>query len=488
MHRRFILLTALIGGCAITQPLSPHATLILKSQILPGRITEALNLPYTADSVHHLVLHVYTLDGETEQDTGITRTLTSAQVNEPVVLTNMRVNSKLRLKAYAYASEGESQPISFDTSDSWTDISIGVEDRPVFSAFKVRLLDKPYDGQIVSAMDILARFNVDGSESITIPKLVTTFAGDGTSGYQDGMGTGATFAAPRGLAIDSSKNLYVSQDHCIRKISTAGVVTTFAGNTTSGAADGNGTAASFNSPAGMVFDTSGNLYVADRGNHLIRKITSAGAVSTFAGNSTPGHTDANGGMAAFNHPSELAIDASNSLFVADTDNYCIRKITTTGDVTTFAGSGTPGNSDGTGTDAAFSSVYGLAFDSKGNLYVADSGNALIRKVTSLGVVSTLLGDGVAGFADGRGTAGRVSSPMGLAIDAQQNLYVADYGNNRLRKLTLEGRIVSLAGNGATSFAEGLGTAASLAPRAVVAMPFGALYVADDVHHRILALQ
>lgn len=488
MQQRYIFLTALLGGCAIVQPLSSHATLILKSQVTPGRITESLNLPYTVDSINHLVLHFYTLDGETEQDTGIIRTLSNAQVNSPVVLTNMQVNSKLRVKAYAYASADESQPLNLDNTDSWTDVTIGIEDRPTLAAFKVRLIDKPYEAQIVSGPEFLARFSTDGSESLTIPKQVSTFAGDGTSGYLDATGSAATFAAPRGLAIDSSKNLYVAQDHCIRKITSAGVVTTFAGSNLAGSTNGNGTNASFNSPAGMVFDTSGNLYVADRGNHQIRKITSAGVVTTFAGSTTPGHTDANGVLATFNHPTELAIDSAGNLLVADTDNYCIRKISAAGDATTLAGSGISGNSDGTGTSASFSSVYGLALDTQGNLYVADSDNALIRKVSSLGVVSTLLGNGVAGFADGRGTGGQVSTPMGLAIDAQQNLYVADYGNRRFRKLTLEGRITSLAGNGASSFAEGLGTAASFAPRAIVAMPFGALYVADDIHHRILALQ
>lgn len=488
MNRRSFLFAMLLSGCAVSQPLSPKATLILKPMITPGRLTETVNVPYNTENIDHLVMKFYTVEGETEQDTGIIRTLNKSQLNSPLVVSNQRVNSRLRIKAYAYASEDDSFLLSLDNSDSWTDIVIGTDDRPTFSQVKVHLIDKPFDAQALSSVDILASFNVDGTESVVIPKLVNLLAGSGESGCLDGTGTAATFASPRGIALDASYSIFVAQDNCIRKVTSAGVVTTFVGGSVAGAADGNGTAAAFNTPAGMVFDTAGNLYVADSGNHLIRKVTPAGTVTTFAGNGTPGYTEANGVLASFHTPSELAIDASGSLYVADTANYCIRKITSAGDVSTFAGNGNSGNTNGSGTAASFSSVYGLALDAQGNLYVADSDNALIRKVTSTGVVSTLLGSGLAGFSDGRGTAAQISSPRGLAIDALQNMYLADYGNRRMRKVTLDGRISSIAGNGASSFNVGLGSAATLSPRAVIAHPFGPLYVTDELSHRVLSLQ
>jgi len=271
--------------------------------------------------------------------------------------------------------------------------------------------------------------------------VVTTFAGS-SQGYVDGTGTAAQFNYPQSVAVDASGNVYVADifNHKIRKISPAGVVSTLAGST-GGYADGTGTAAKFYYPQGVAVDVSGNVYVADYYNHKIRKISPAGVVSTLAGSSI-GYTDGTGTVAQFKYPTGVAVDnASGNVYVADTSNQKIRKITPAGVVSTLAGS-TSGYADGTGTAALFNSPYSVAVDMSGNVYVADTYNQKIRKITPAGVVTTLAGS-TAGYVDGTGTAAQFGYPIGVAVDnASGNLYVGDYDNNKIRKIT--GAVLSTA--------------------------------------------
>ncbi|PKF72292.1 T9SS type A sorting domain-containing protein [Chryseobacterium sp. PMSZPI] len=262
-------------------------------------------------------------------------------------------------------------------------------------------------------------------------QTVTTIAGS-TSGYADGNGTAAQFKNPSWLCSDSNGNLYISDNanHRIRKITPQGQVSTLAGST-SGYADGIGTAAQFNSTSGICIDGSGNLYVSDYDNHRIRKITPQGQVSTFAG-STQGYVDGLGTAAQFNNPTGIAIDPSENLYVADSNNHRIRKITPQGQVSTLAGS-TSGYADGSGTTAQFYYPYGIAIDPSGNLYVSDHINNRIRKVTQQGQVTTVAGS-TEGNADGSGTAAQFKLPSGIIINTG-NLYVADNGNHRIRKIS-----------------------------------------------------
>jgi sugar lactone lactonase YvrE len=218
----------------------------------------------------------------------------------------------------------------------------------------------------------------------------------------------------------------------IRKITPAGLVTTVAGST-SGFADGTGTAARFSGPQGLAVDSTGNIYVADTNNFKIRKITPDGVVSTLAG-STYGFADGIGINASFKHIFGVSVDSTGNVYVADTYNNMIRKITPDGVVSTLAGS-TPGSTDATGTNAKFNSPNGLAVDSIGNVYVADSGNNKIRKITPDGVVSTLAGSGLRGSEDGIVTAASFNSPNGVALDSKGNIYVADINNKKIRKIT-----------------------------------------------------
>jgi len=202
----------------------------------------------------------------------------------------------------------------------------------------------------------------------------------GTEGYKDETGTEAQFSRPTGVAVDSSGNLYVADtdNDRIRKITSGGVVTTFAGST-AGHQEGAGTATQFNRPSGVAVDSSGNLYVTDTGNHRIRKITSAGVVTTLAG-SKWGYHDATGTAAQFFFPTGVAVDSSGNLYVVDHSNNRIRKITSAGKVSTLAGSATRGKEDGVGTAAQFDYPTGVAVDSSGILYVADYLNHCIRKI------------------------------------------------------------------------------------------------------------
>ena len=285
---------------------------------------------------------------------------------------------------------------------------------------------------------------------ITMNGAVSVFAGQaGQAGDADGAGTNALFAGPSGVAVDSAGNVYVADadNDSIRVITPGGGVSTLAGqNGIAGSSDGMGTNATFSAPSGLAIDSTGNIYVADSGNNLIRQISPSGSnwvVTTLAGQvrlgpsfGTPvgGSADGTGTNATFNFPSALAIDSAGNIHVADAGNEIIRKITTNGMVTTFAGvAGQGGSLDGTGTNASFSWMSGLAVDGAGNVYVADTGNETIRMITSSGVVTTIGGvPDTTGSVDGRGAAALFSLPSGIAVAASGKIYVTDALNNTIR--------------------------------------------------------
>jgi uncharacterized repeat protein (TIGR02543 family) len=269
----------------------------------------------------------------------------------------------------------------------------------------------------------------------TIGWVAGTFAGN-FNGSADGTGTAAQFNQPYSAAMDGAGNLYVADNgnDRIRKITPAGVVTTLAGSSP-GYADGTGTAAQFNYLQGVAVNSAGTIiYAADSDNNRIRKITSAGVVSPCAGRGTAGYADGTGTAAQFNSPQGMAVDGAGNVYVADSNNHRIRKITPDGVVTTLAGS-SQGYADGAGTAAQFNRPYGVAVDGSGSVYVADSQNHRIRKVTPAGVVTTLAGSS-AGYADGTGAVARFSSLYGITVNsAGTTVYAVDSGNNRIRKVT-----------------------------------------------------
>ena len=316
---------------------------------------------------------------------------------------------------------------------------------------------------------------------------VITLAGS-TRGYADGMGTAAQFYSPTGVAVDASGTAYVSDIdvHRIRKISPAGMVTTLAGSGMGSWADGTGTAANFRYPSGLAVDVSGTVYVADSNNSRIRKISPAGVVTTLAGDGTASYADGTGTAAYFRYPKGVAVDASGTVYVADTSNHRIRKISPAGVVTTLAGDGTASYADGTGTAAQFYFPEGIAVDASGTVYVADTSNHRIRKISPAGVVTTLAGYSTYGYADGTGTAAQFSFPRGIAVDASGAVYVADYYNHRIRKITPAGEVTTLAGSGIEGgYADGAVTSAKFShPTGVAVDASGAVYVTDYYNYRI----
>jgi hypothetical protein len=274
-----------------------------------------------------------------------------------------------------------------------------------------------------------------------------------------------------GVAVDSSGNVYASDRNNVRicKVTPAGVVTTLAGGS-SGYEDGTGSAAKFSNPFGVAVDSSGNVYVADMNNNRIRKVTPAGVVTTLAGTGVAGYADGAGTLAQFNAPAFVAVDSSANVYVAEMNGHRIRKVTPDGVVSTVAGSGSPGVADGVGTAAQFWNPLGIALDSTGNLYVADSYTHRIRKVTTEGVVITLAG-GTRGFPedgniDGTGTAAKFNYPAGIVVDPSGNLYVTE-GNNQLRKITPTASSTKKAYSVRTlATSSGLGTWAFVTPATV----------------------
>ena len=339
----------------------------------------------------------------------------------------------------------------------------------------------------------VADYNNNTIRKINSAGIVSTLAGEsGQSGTNDGPGTNARFNGPTGVAADASGNIYVADfgNNTIRKVTPAGVVSTLAGRPGfSGTNNGTGTNALFNGPAAVAVDAATNIYVADFGNNTIRKVTSAGVVTTLAGNAGhPGTNNGAGTNAQFSSPSGLAVDSATNIYVADEVNYVIRRITSAGVVTTLAGSmRVAGTNNGTGTNAQFYYPSGVAVDAATNVYVSDLGNDLIRKISSTGVVTTLAGaTGVAGTNDGVGTSAFFNSPISVSVDAATNVYVADYNNNSIRKVAANATVTTLAGSVAQPGSlDGTGTGAQFnRPSSVAVDAASNVYVADEHNQTI----
>lgn len=271
-------------------------------------------------------------------------------------------------------------------------------------------------------------------QSVSLSGNVSTLAGSATAGIVNGTGAAAQFNGPMGIARDSAGGIYVADaaNNVVRSISSAGVVSTFAGSSSAGFVNGIGAAARFSDLRGVAVDNSGTVYIADRGNDAIRMVSPAGVVSTLAGSGLPGSTNGTGAAASFFNPEGIAVDSAGIVYVADTSNGLIRRITPAGVATTFAG-----------TAAGLTDPRGLAVDSSGNVYVADTGHNRIVRITPAGVATTLAGSGTAGFVNGTGTAASFFRPMGVAVDASGNVYVADTGNRAIRRVTPGGVVTTL---------------------------------------------
>ncbi|NBV85432.1 MAG: hypothetical protein EBS01_04025, partial [Verrucomicrobia bacterium] len=351
--------------------------------------------------------------------------------------------------------------------------------------------DNSYTGSTVIAGGTVA---VETLNTMTAGSYAwSTLAGhSGVAGFGNGYATAAYFYNPRGVAVDASGTLYVADlsNQLIRKVTASGVVTTLAGVTQSaGNLDGTGTAAQFYNPCGTAVDSLGNVYVADQAWHTIRKITPDGKVSTWAGLSqNSGSANGTGTGARFSGPSGVAVDASGNVYVADSGNHLIRKITPQRVVTTVAGvAGSAGSGNGAATSALFNYPTGVAVDLSGNVYVAEQSAHTIRKITPDGVVSTLAGlYGTAASGDGQGSAARFNQPYAIAVDRDGFVYVAEYGAQIIRKISPAGYVTTIGGlYGNPASAEGVGATSRFNyPLGIAVDQFGNIYVGDQSNQTI----
>jgi len=332
--------------------------------------------------------------------------------------------------------------------------------------------------------------------------IIQTVAGNGTSAFSgdNGAAASASLSEPFGVAVDASGNLYIADtsNHRIRKVDSFGTITTVAGNGTEGfSGDGAAaTSATLNTPIGMAVDTSGVLYVADSFNNRIRKIDAAGVITTVAGNGdarfSGDHAAAT--RASLSAPFGVAVDKAGNLFIADTSNHRVRKVDTLGTITTVAGNGvqTFSGDSGAATRASLNFPTGVAVDRGGNLFITDQSNHRIRKLSTAGVIITVAGDGSNRFSGDNVAATRASLnlPIGTAVDAADNLYIADTSNHRIRKVSPDGMVTTVAGKGVGGFS-GDGSAATRAalnlPGGVAVDGAGNLYIADTFNNRIRKL-
>jgi len=305
-----------------------------------------------------------------------------------------------------------------------------------------------------------------------------------TSGYQDGTGSNVKFSNPIGMTMGPDGNLYVADEagQRIRKVTPGGQVTTFAGTGVAGGNNGAIATATFNGPWGLCFDNNGNMFVAEYAGNLIRKITPGGIVSTYAGSGATGFANAVAGAqltAQFNHPTGVVADALGNVYVADFGNEMIRKITPDGTVSVFAGQAAYGYADGQGSLAKFWGPQTVDFDPQGNMIVADKWNNMIRKITPNGTVSTLAGQSAAGYVNATGTSAKFNNPSAVTVDAAGNIYVTDYNNNCVRKITPAGQVTTLSGTTATGSANGAGSAAMFnTPYTIAIDGSGNLYIGE----------
>ncbi|MDB5096774.1 MAG: hypothetical protein JWM80_1195 [Cyanobacteria bacterium RYN_339] len=318
---------------------------------------------------------------------------------------------------------------------------------------------------------------------------VRTLAGEGVEGFTDGPGSTARFNKPWDVAVAAGGTVYVADhsNHRIRKITPDGTVSTLAGDGVAGHVDGEGHLARFNYPRGVAVDPVGNVYVADTDNDRIRKITPQGMVSTLSGIGTQGYVDGPRVMARFAYPNGVTVDGLGNVYVADAANRRIRKVSPGGTASTLAGDGYQGYADAAGREARFSSPRGIAVDDLGYVYVADLGNSRIRMVSPTGQVSTVAGDGRGVHADGVATAASFCDPCALAVDAAGILYVADSDNHCIRMIGPGGVVETVAGDGerVADFADGSGPEARFScPRGIAVGPSGRIYVADTMNHCI----
>ncbi|MFG2602313.1 RICIN domain-containing protein [Streptomyces sp. NPDC048514] len=336
-----------------------------------------------------------------------------------------------------------------------------------------------------------------GSENSAPP--IRTIAGTGAanSSGDNGPALHAQLNRPLGIVVDGNGVVCVSENtgHRVRKITTDGRISTLAGTGAPGTSGDNGPAVSAQLyyPRDLAVDDTGAVYIVDHSGHRIRKMTADGKISTVAGTGAQGYGGDDGPATAarLNSPTGVAVDSTGTLYITDYANHRVRKVTADGKISTVAGTGTQGygGDDGPATAAQLSGPHGVAVDSTGTLYIADYGNHRVRRVTADGKISTVAGTGSAGYGgdDGPATAARLNAPVGVAVDSTGTLYIADYSNHRVRKVTTGGKISTVAGTGAAGVAGDGGppTSAQLSgPYGLAVDCVDTLYIVEHNNNRV----
>jgi sugar lactone lactonase YvrE len=322
------------------------------------------------------------------------------------------------------------------------------------------------------------------------PVQVTTIAGTNVVGLVDSaVGTLARFNQPNGLAYFGGGLIAVADgwNHAIRLVDVNGAVATLAGDNVPGYVDAPGTAARFNFPLSLNMDRNGDVLVTDTENNAIRRVNVFGLrnVTTVAGDGVRGYKDGTALEAEFNFPNDVAVSTNGFIYVSEYSNHTVRVIAPNGVVSTLAGNGTRGYQDGTGTQARFNQPGGLTIGTDGNIYITEWVGNRIRRITPEGVVTTVAGTNVAGFKDGQGGEAQFNVPDGIAADPYGNLYVSEDGNHAIRKIDPQGNVTTIAGLGTPGFKDGDRTTAMFnAPGGIMWHPSGSLYVSDTLNHSI----
>jgi len=342
----------------------------------------------------------------------------------------------------------------------------------------------------------IADYNNHRIRKISPTGIITTIAGTGTGGYagDGGLAVNAQINRPSGLAVDGQGNLFLADyfNHRVRKVDVGGVISTVAGNGTAGFSGDNGAAsnAQLNFPSGVSLDNQGNLFIADRNNNRVRKVDSLGIISTVAGNGTFGFAGDGGPAttAQLKEPWAIVVDAAGNLYISDELNDRVRKVNTSGVITSIAGTDDVGDG-GLAKNALIDYPTGIAADPQGNIYVADYGLSRIRKIAPTGLITTIAGNGVDGDAGdgGPATSAQINGPWQLALDGSGNLYITDSFNSRIRKVATNGIITTIAGNGTDGFSGDGGPATSAqlnGAEGVVVDSAGNVYIADTFNHRV----
>lgn len=488
-----------IAGCTSLLPATHSGiSLFLKPSISEGFLTQATVLPYAKANIDHLSIKL--LQGTTEI---AAKTLLQSQLDNSIVFTSLKANTTYNIKAYAYLADNTL--ISNEASSSLS-FTTTTDDRPSIASLPVQLIDRNFNGQGTGSIQVSngGYLNGDPIDGQVYTRIIETVAGNGTCSFS-GDNTAASSASlntPRGIAFDSQGNLYFADSgtHRVRKVNKlTGLISTVAGN---GTASYNGdnipaTSANLYNPWGIAIDSQNNLFITDFNNHRIRKVDTNGVISTVAGGAASGFSGDGGPAtsALLNLPRSVAFDVQGNLFIADTDNFRVRKVATNGTISTVAGNGATSLS-GNGLVATNAALYrpeGMAVDAQGNLYIAEHYGNRVRKVDTNGIITTAAGNGSPAYtADGgMATASSFNSVSSVAVDAQGRIYFVNKNNSRIRMVDTSGVLLTIAGIGSAAFSGdgGPATAACLNyPRDIVFDAQGNLYISDETNHRIRRLR